>query len=471
MGIIISSSVLLIKGKIRLKTFKTINPTHLVDIEEYHYETLEKIPTVLEQSQTAFLKWKTNTLSVRCEVLKFFSQQLLINKEVIADKITQEMGKPITQALAEMDKSIGLIEYCVQAAQIHLFPDSQNDFTIYREPLGIIYGIMPWNFPVWQTLRFAVPTLLAGNAVILKPADCVAGTALLLQKCFDNACSVKNVYSTVFVDHETSDSIISSHFVRGVSMTGSSRAGRTVAKKAGEFLKKCVLELGGNDAYVVCEDADIEWAVEKVFMARILNTGQSCISAKRIFVHKNIEKIFINSLLDKIKSVPCLEPSEGQSMFGPLARMDLRETLKKQVLNLIKEGARSLFVQDLNGKDNVGSYYPITILHDFPKNSSLHKEELFGPIFCIVSYSTDEEVMTWINSSPYGLGGAIFSQNVERALTLSLQMETGSVAINDMFRSTYDRPFGGIKDSGFGRELGKEGFHEFTNTKVIVHRA
>lgn len=450
------------------QTFKTINPSNLQPLKEYRRHSEAQVLEILSNAERAYQSWRWQTVPQKTEALLALGRELEQKKNAMAMTMTQEMGKPLKQSLAEVDKCIGLISYAVQNGPAFLTPEVRGTFSVHYQPLGVVYGIMPWNFPVWQTLRFAVPTLLAGNTVVLKPAENVTGTALILQECFDAIHEFRHVYTTLLIDHEMSDHVIASNVVRGVSLTGSSRAGSHVAQVAGKHLKKCVLELGGNDAYVVCADADLDLAVEKVFQARLLNTGQSCISAKRVFVHKSREEELTQKLFQKIEALTLEDPSSEAAQFGPVARMDLREGLKKQVEQIQKDGARVTFVQDLKGLEQQGAYYPITVLQNISKDNSVHREELFGPVYSIIAFESDEEVVSMANSSQYGLGGAVFSRDLEQARMLALQIETGSLAINDFFRSTFERPFGGIKNSGYGRELGKEGFHEFVNLKVII---
>lgn len=450
------------------KMITTINPVDFCEIEKIPYANSNDVHLKIKAAQGAYLQWKNLGFSERIENLLNLKEQLSKNKADIALKMSLEMGKPITQSVAEVEKCLGLIDYCCEHAEEILAPEGRGSFSVYREPLGVIYGIMPWNFPVWQTLRFAIPTMLAGNTILLKPAENVAGTALVLQKCFDAVPGLKNIFSTLLIDHDTSDGVIASNEVRGVSLTGSSRAGAHVASLAGKYLKKCVLELGGNDAYIVCQDADLELACEKVFQARLLNTGQSCISAKRVFVHKAVEAEFVQNLIEKIKQLPVVDPTEESAKFGPLARKDLYDGLQKQMDQVLKDGATVSYTQDLGNFRGKGSFFPITVLQNIDSKNSVHREELFGPVFSVIRFETDYEVIAMANSSPYGLGGAVFSRDVGNAKKIALKIETGSIAINDFLRSTFERPFGGLKNSGFGRELGKEGFHEFTNLKVIV---
>ncbi len=450
------------------QTFQTINPSTLEPLREYQRMSESQVQSILAAADQAFQVWRWQTVPQKAQILLALGEQLVAQKTKMAQTITSEMGKPIKQSIAEVEKCIGLIDYAVKNFQEFLAPQTRQGFSVHYQPLGVIYGIMPWNFPVWQTLRFAVPAMLAGNTIILKPAENVSGTALVLQECFDAVAELKDVYSTVLIDHDMSDQVIASKIIKGVSLTGSSRAGAHVAQMAGKHLKKCVLELGGNDAYVVCADADVDLAVQKVFQARLLNTGQSCISAKRVFVHKSREEEFTGKLFEKIKALKIVDPSHESAEFGPVARVDLRDGLAKQVEQVKKDGARVTFVQDLGGLEKKSAYYPITVLQHISKDNCVHTEELFGPVYSIIAFETEDEAVNMANSSQYGLGGAIFSKDSDNARKLALQIETGSLAINDFFRSTFDRPFGGIKNSGYGRELGKEGFHEFTNLKVII---
>lgn len=451
-----------------IKTFKTIDPFTSQQIQSYQYMSDAAVGAVIEQLYKGYLQWKTQDLYYRTSALRSLKNKIEDNKRLIAGQITLEMGKPIAQSLAEVDKCLGLIDYCVGESLSLLKPEKRKGYSVSHEPLGVIYGIMPWNFPLWQTLRFALPTLLAGNTVLLKPAETTAGTALLLQKCFDEAFTMKNVFTTVFMDHQQSDRVISHRSVRGVSLTGSTRAGQAVGQVAGRYLKKSVLELGGNDAYLICSDADLDYAVEKVYFARTLNSGQSCISAKRIFVPQKDEAVFLKKLTDKIKAISYGSPSEESSVIGPLARRDLQETLHQQVEQLIREGAVLYYQHQVDDSYKHSCFFPVTVLHQFSAQSSVHHQELFGPVFSVVAYADEDEALELINQSPFGLGGAVFSSDIHKAHRLAHLMETGTVAVNDFFRSTYDKPFGGIKDSGLGKELGPEGFLEFTSLKVIL---
>ncbi|MCB9073447.1 MAG: aldehyde dehydrogenase family protein [Bdellovibrionaceae bacterium] len=450
-------------------SFSTVNPHSGAFLKEYSYMNPDQCASVIQQMQKTSIQWRQLSHAERAQNLLKFADRLRLHKKNIATSMSQEMGKPIKQSLAEIDKCVQLVEYGCQHVEKILAPKKEDKFTLYYQPLGIIYGIMPWNFPVWQSLRFAVPSLLAGNVVVLKPAESVTATGLWVQKAFDEVDDLKNIFSTLIISHETSNSIIAHKDIHGISLTGSSRAGAQVAAIAGKYIKKCVLELGGNDAYIVCKDADLDLAAEKAYQGRILNTGQSCISAKRLFVHTSIANAFSEKLVQKIKQIRLGDPLNSEVDMGPLARIDLKRQLEEQVSEAVKDGASVLFQQNLEALKGQAAYFPVTVLHNIDSKNCVHSQELFGPVFLIIPFEDEDEAICMANQSPYGLGGAVFSQDTERAKRIALRVETGSLAINDFLRSTFDRPFGGVKDSGYGRELGREGFFEFINTKVIVH--
>ncbi len=452
--------------------FNTVNPYNLQKIQTYSYHQLSLVVEAAQSSHQAFQRWSLLSVNERKDLLGRLKLEIAQRKNELALAMSREMGKPILQAGTEIEKSMQLIEYCLLTAE-DLFKEVRGKHHIQlKAPLGVIYGIMPWNFPVWQSLRFAIPALLAGNTILLKPADNVAGTATLLQDAFNDAfnkvAGLEHVFTTLFLKHTTSDELIANPLVRGVSFTGSTRAGKEVAKVAGEALKKCVFELGGNDAYIVCEDADVALAAQKVYQGRILNSGQSCISAKRILVHKSIETEFLEKLIFYVKDIQFGDPQLPKNLIGPLARKDLVDQLHDQVQRALAQGAHLLYQKEIPKELEGNNFFAPTILTQVPQNGLPHFDEFFGPVFSICSFETDEEALQLANQSPFGLGGAVFTKNKERAQKLALGMETGSVAINDYLKSAPERPFGGIKNSGYGCELGEPGFFEFTHNKVIV---
>ncbi len=448
--------------------FSTTNPYNLQTIQTYSYHTSSMVNEAIQNSHCAFQKWSKLSVNDRKDLLGRLKLEIAQRKNELALAISREMGKPILQAGTEIEKSMQLIEYCLLTAE-NLFKESRGKHHVhFKAPMGVVYGIMPWNFPVWQALRFAIPAMLAGNTILLKPAENVAGTAILLQEAFSNVLGMENVFTQLFLKHATSDELIANPLVRGVSFTGSTRAGREVAKVAGQALKKCVLELGGNDAYIICDDADIALAAQKVYQGRILNSGQSCISAKRILVQKSIETDFLEKLIFYVKDIQFGDPQLPKNLIGPLARRDLVDQLHDQVQVALSQGAHLLYQKEIP-KELVGSnFFSPTILTQIPKNGLPHFDEFFGPVFSICTFEDDNEALELANQSPFGLGGAVFTKNKERAQKLAFGMETGSIAINDYLKSAPERPFGGIKNSGYGCELGEPGFFEFTHNKVIV---
>ncbi len=448
--------------------FQTVNPFNGQKIQSYSYLSDSQVSEIVVRSAQAFQKWSQKTVLERKDLLGRFKLELAQRKSDLALCISREMGKPLIQAGTEVEKTLQLIDYCLLTAE-DLFKESRSKHhVVFHLPLGVIYGIMPWNFPVWQSLRFAVPALLAGNAVILKPADNVAGTSLIIQEAFTKAIDIVGLYTNVFLTHSLSDSLIANPLVRGVSFTGSTRAGKEVAKVAGSHVKKCVLELGGNDAYIVCEDADLTQAAQKVYQGRILNSGQSCISAKRIFVQQNVASQFLDQLIVYLKEIQFGDPQLPKNLMGPLARRDLVDQLHDQLQVALAQGAKLYYQKELPKELQGKNFFPPTVLTQIPPNGLPHFDEFFGPVFSVITYETDEEALRLANQSPYGLGGAVFTKNQERAKKIALGLETGSVAINDYLKSAPERPFGGIKNSGYGTELGESGFFEFTHQKVIV---
>jgi succinate-semialdehyde dehydrogenase / glutarate-semialdehyde dehydrogenase len=450
------------------KLFTTVNPYNNQKLETYNYLTSDQMFQAVQRAQRAQVKWFQLSIVDRQNYLGRLKLEIAQKKTELALSMSREMGKPLLQSGTEIEKSLQLIEYCLLTAE-NLFKESRHKHhVIFKNPLGVIYGIMPWNFPIWQTLRFTIPTLLAGNAVLLKPAENVAGTSLILQDAFQKAIDIPGLYTNVFIPHSLSDELIAQPIVRGVSFTGSTRAGKEIAKVAGQFLKKCVLELGGNDAYIICEDADVNLAAQKVYQGRILNSGQSCISAKRIFVHDSIADVFLQNLVGYLKEIQFGDPLLSKNLMGPLARPDLVEHLQNQLNQAVAQGAQVFYQKELPKELKGLNFFPPTILTKVPAQGISHFDEFFGPVFSVIRYKTEEEALALANQSPFGLGGAVFTKNSERAKRVALQMETGSVAINDYLKSAPERPFGGVKNSGYGCELGEAGFFEFTHNKVIV---
>lgn len=449
-----------------MSLFSTFNPTRGEKLQDFTYMTESEALKAIDKS--AFAKWSSLSFKERIEVFNHLKMALANHKEAISKQITLEMGKPLVQAQAEVDKSISLIDYIIKTGPLALLGRKTSDYEVAIQPLGVIYGVMPWNFPLWQVVRFALPAMMAGNTTLLKHANCVAGTAMLIGRIFDEV--FPGLLLHLPISHDTSEKIIADSRVRGVSLTGSTQAGKNIASQAGKNLKKCVLELGGNDAYVILPGADLEFAVQKSFEARLLNAGQSCISAKRIFVQEGQKNEVLNSLLKKISAVEIGDPMDSKTQLGPMARQDLRDQLEQQVRQSVKDGAEILYQKEIPEEFKEGYFFSPTLLHNVDENNTAFREELFGPVFTVISYKDEKEALRLANASEFGLGGAVFAADVAKARSFALKMETGSVALNDYFRSSPEKPFGGVKSSGYGRELGEEGFMEFVNVKSLISK-
>jgi len=449
---------------------KSINPATGHEINYYQEHTEAEISDAINNSYQAYQSWRENDLDQRAQALMRVADMLEKNCFDYANLMSTEMGKPIVQARAEVNKSAWVCRYYAEHATHFLQDESiktdyQESYITYN-PLGPILGIMPWNFPFWQVLRFAAPTLMAGNTIILKHASNVSGCALAIEELFRNCLPMENCFQSLLIHHNKIPLLISHPKVRAVSLTGSTNAGKKVAALAGAHLKKCVLELGGNDPYIILPDADIEKAVKACAQSRLLNNGQSCIAAKRFIVHKDVLDEFTSSLKDNFTQVLMGNPHEEKNTLGPLARIDLRDELDDQVQRSLKAGAKCI----LGGKPlkGNGAFYPPTILVDVSEDMPAFNEELFGPVASIIVAKDTNHAIELANNSQYGLGAAIFSKDIKKAQHMaSKQIESGACFINDFVKSDPRLPFGGIKDSGYGRELGVNGIREFTNIKTV----
>jgi succinate-semialdehyde dehydrogenase/glutarate-semialdehyde dehydrogenase len=446
----------------------TVNPVTQQPLSQYALTDEEAIQKQLSSMQHAYAIWKIKPVEARVSHLETLAVLLAEQEEALAKLITQEMGKPLAQSRKEIQKCIQCCEYYADASTEILCDEYLEYYRITYQPLGIILGIMPWNFPFWQVFRFAVPTLMTGNACLIKHADNVSGCALALEALFEEA-GFQNVLKTVFCSIDTTQALIAHNAVKGVSITGSIAAGKATAKTAGEHLKPCVLELGGNDGYYIHHDVEnIMRACQNVIEGRLINSGQSCISPKRIFIHKNIFDLFKSTLINLLEQYPAPnDPMLLTTKVGPLARGDLLEHLSQQVETLLEKGAKIIFQSQI---PDHGFYFPITVL-ELPKNVHID-EELFGPIFCIQQVENEEIGINAINQSQFGLGSGIFMKDSYDADDMAkFHIDAGLVGVNRYVFSTPELPFGGIKNSGIGRELSENALMNFCNTKVIMHDA
>lgn len=421
---------------------------------------------LLQNANNAFLLWKTKNLSERLVFLPKLATLLLENKEEYAKVITMEMHKPISQSIAEIEKCALLCNYYYENANSFLATkfiktEASESFVIY-EPLGVILGVMPWNFPFWQVFRFAVPTLIAGNTVVVKHASNVSKSAELIQELFEESGFPNGCYQNLSISSQEVAAVIASPIIKAVSLTGSEQAGIAVATEAGKQLKKCVLELGGNNAFIILEDANLDKAVATAVNARMQNAGQSCIAAKRFLVHENIAKEFVDKFKIALQNLKIGNPLDKETQIGSLARVDLAEELEKQVQHSIQMGAQLI----IGGKRNNAFYEP-TILTNVTSQMPVFHQETFGPVVAITAFKNIEEAIALSNESQFGLGVSIFTTDIDFIKTKVSAFNEGAVFINEMAKSDPRLPFGGIKKSGYGRELSEEGIREFVNIKTV----
>lgn len=421
----------------------------------------------LEFSAYTQLSWKQLSIKNRISFLPQLAKLLLENKQEYATCIVTEMHKPISQAIAEVEKCALLCNYYYENAETFLATkniktEASESFVTY-EPLGVILGVMPWNFPFWQVFRFAVPTLIAGNTVVVKHASNVPKSAELIQEIFEQAAFPKGCYQDLPIPSNEVAAVIANPIVKAVSLTGSEHAGIAVASEAGKHLKKCVLELGGSNAFIILEDANLEKAVAIAVNARMQNAGQSCIAAKRFLVHENIATDFISRFTKAVQELKTGDALDLNTQIGSLARVDLSEELELQVQKSIQMGAKLIL-----GGNRKEAFYEPTIMTEVTTEMPVFNEETFGPVAVIVTFKTVDEAIKLSNQSDFGLGVSIFTQDIDFIKTKISDFNEGAVFINEMVKSDPRLPFGGIKKSGYGRELSEDGIKEFVNVKTVV---
>jgi succinate-semialdehyde dehydrogenase/glutarate-semialdehyde dehydrogenase len=436
------------------------------------FETMddESLFRQLELIHQAQREWSKSSFEKREALFTRLADLIKQNAAELAKLATLEMGKTYQEALAEVNKcTTACIYYAEQAGRI-LKPelsiaDTGKQVTISYEPMGVVLGIFPWNFPYWQVIRSAVPVLMSGNAMLVKPAPNVPQCALALQQLFHQAGFPQHVISTLFITENQIAELIADERVAACTLTGSEKAGSAVASRAAQFIKKSVLELGGSDPFIALDDADLNAALDTAIIARFQNNGQSCIASKRFILHERIADNFLQQLTQKIDALVLGDPMHEKTNIGPIARADLRNKLAQQVNDSIKAGAQLYYQHAI--KTDKGYFYPPTILTDIPQNSPAYSEELFGPVISVFIVKTDEEAIRIANDTVFGLGGSVWSTNKERANNLAKQLNCGQVFINGLVKSHTAYPFGGAKHSGIGRELGEWGLKEFCNVKAI----
>ncbi|HET8854798.1 MAG TPA: NAD-dependent succinate-semialdehyde dehydrogenase [Salinimicrobium sp.] len=444
------------------------NPYNAEEFARHEEDNASAIDQKLQNAEDTFQSWKKVSFKQRAFLMGKAAEDLISNKEEYAGLMTREMGKPVSQAVAEVEKCSWVCRYYAEKAESQLAPeqistDAEKSFITY-EPLGCILAIMPWNYPLWQVFRFAAPAIMAGNTVLLKHASNVMGSAGNIEKVFKRAGFPEGCFTKLIVKSEAVADIIKDSRIKAVTLTGSTAAGSAVASEAAANIKKSVLELGGSNALIVFEDANLQETVKVCVQARFQNTGQSCIAGKRLLLHESIASEFTAEFKKQVSELKSGDPMDKDTFTGVLAREDLAETVEEQVRESVEAGAEII----LGGKRK-GAYFEPTILTGVSPEMRIFKEEVFGPAIGIMTFKSDKEAVALANSSGYGLGVSIFTDDPKRAEELVPEFEDGAVFVNALVKSDPRLPFGGTKDSGFGRELSYHGIREFVNVKTVYH--
>ncbi len=449
--------------------FKSINPyTHTV-VFEHEEHTAQEVEARIVRTHKTYHSWKSYSFGQRGELFLWLAGLLRENKETFATLITTEMGKIISESRAEIEKCAWLCDHYAEHAeemlQPEIFETDAGKSYLRFDPVGIVYGIMPWNFPFWQVFRAAVPTMMAGNVFMLKHAPNVIGTAKAIEQLFSEAGFPENAFTNLIIPVELSEKVIAHPYVEGVTLTGSQRAGRIVAAQAGKYLKKSVLELGGSDPYIVLKDAEFNVSCKTGVCSRFLNAGQVCISAKRFIVEKPVLDEFIEEQKHLLETMVLGDPMKEETEMGPMARPDLLENIESQVNRSVEMGAQIL----CGGKrrDDSSLFYEPTLVTNVKKGMPVFDEETFGPVSVVIPAEDPEDAVRIANDTPYGLGASLWTKDLELAEKLAAKIEAGAVFINGMTKSDPRLPFGGTKRSGYGRELAYPGIREFVNQKTV----
>ncbi|HTG00424.1 MAG TPA: NAD-dependent succinate-semialdehyde dehydrogenase [Nitrospirota bacterium] len=451
------------------RTIQSVNPYTEMVIKEFELLDRSKVDRQVEVSRKTFSNWRGMPVAERVKYIKRLADTLRAEKRTYAEIMTREMGKPIKEAIAEVEKCAWLCDYYAEHAEAFLRPEevkteAKKSYIMFQ-PLGVVLAIMPWNFPFWQAFRFGIPAVAAGNVVLLKHASNVPGSALAIEEAFRKAGFPDNVFKTLIIDAGEALRLIDEDLVDAVSLTGSNKAGEEVGAHAGGKVKKLVLELGGSDAFVVLDDADVEKAGRTAANARVINGGQSCIAAKRFIVMDSVAARFKKHFIDRLKELKIGDPLDESTDIGPVARKDILDSLKVQLRDASAKGAEIIQVDQPNKK---GLFFAPAVVYNPKPNTKVLTEEVFGPIAPIVVVKDENEAVRVANDTEYGLGAAVWSRNTDRAERVASMLEAGAIAINDSVKSDPRLPFGGVKKSGIGRELSHYGLKEFVNIKSVV---
>lgn len=454
-----------------MATTETIDPTTGEVLATWEHHGDQQVQETVEAAHEAFLTWRETNIAQRAELVRAIAGRLEARADELADLMSREMGKTPRQAHQEIALCRAICRWEAEHGPPEL-ADEERDLAggralVSYQPLGVIFGIQPWNFPLYQVVRYSIPNLVAGNTVLLKHAANVWGSAQLIEEIYAEAGLPPDAFRHLRIDHDQAADVIAHPRVRGVTLTGSDRAGRQVAGEAAKHLKKTVLELGSNDAYVVLADADVDLAVGTCVQGRIYNNGETCVAAKRFIVEDAVYDRFRDAFVEQMRGIAMGDPRAEGTTLGPIAREDLRDTLHQQVTESVDRGARLTLGGEL--PDGPGFWYPATVLEDVAPGQPAYDDELFGPVAALIRASDAEDAMRIANDSRYGLGGGIFSGDEGRAVALArTHFDTGMVNVNGYHLAQPHLPFGGVKDSGYGREHGGFGIREFVNVKSVM---
>ncbi len=451
-------------------TIEAINPATNELVARYEEMTPSEVQQIIKAADVTFHQWRRTSFSERAANMRLAAQNLRDNAHEYGTLMAVEMGKPRKDGMAEAEKCAWVCDYYADKAEQFLSPefidtDARESFVTYQ-PLGVVLAVMPWNFPFWQVFRFAAPALMAGNTAVLKHAANVPGCALAIERIFQDSGFPEHAFRTLLIGSRQVAGVIENPLVKAVTLTGSTHAGKAVAQKAGEMLKKTVLELGGSDPYLILEDANLDEAVTTCVNSRLINSGQSCIAAKRFVVVASQVAAFTDKFVAHMKAARMGDPLDEATRVGPQARHDLRDELHEQVQHSVAKGATCLLGGEI--PDSVGAYYPPTVLANVKPGMPAYDDELFGPVAAIIPVANEEEAIHVANDSVFGLGAAVFTQDIERGKRIAAeQLEAGACFVNSFVKSDPRLPFGGIKESGYGRELSHFGIKEFVNIKTV----
>ena len=455
-----------------MSQIQTRNPATGEVLETYEVMSEQEVFAKIDSAHEAFLDWRSKSHEERAPYLRKIAGVLRDNSERFSELMTREMGKLLRDGKTEVELCARLFEYAADkgpeelADQERTHSGGKKRGIVTFSPIGVIYSVQPWNFPLYQPVRVLAANLIAGNSVILKHASICTGSGLLLRDLCEEAGLPKGLFDVIIVGHDLSDKVIEHKLIRAVTMTGSDGAGSHIGELASKNLKKTVLELGSNDAYLVLEDADIETAVKTCVMGRLYNNGETCVSAKRLIVTDAVYDEFVSAFVERMKGVTMGDPTKDDTQLGPLSSKEQFDTIVDQVSKSIDQGATLLCGGD--PADDAGCYYPATVLADCKPGMPAYDDELFGPVASVIRAKDDEDAMRIANDSRYGLGGGIFTKDEDKAVRLARDhFDTGMVRINSFGAADPNMPFGGVKDSGYGREHGGFGMKEFVNAKAI----